>query len=358
MRFLTNEDVSSLLDGRIVLEALRTGYAEYRAGLAAQIPRADLIAPATTGTYRLGVMAGISRAFDIGVVRIKSDVVNWQADREEKHSIEAGLFSGTVVAFRVSDGAPMAIVQDGVLQHLRVAAAAALGTEMLCPRSMKAMAILGSGGMARAVSEMLGHLGLVPASIRLYSPNPAHRDSFAVELEARHPSTRVERANDPEHAVRGAGLILTATNSTAPTVDPEWLKSGAHVTAVSRREVGVALREAADFLACLGPTSYPAESVPGMTRTRGGYGAFMAMTAAERERLPEVQRSDVDDEHHLMIEGVPWAQRPEGYRTVLTAVGTQGVQFAAVVGALVAAADRAGVGKEIPDELFLHDVRN
>jgi len=90
---------------------------------------ADLISHMGNGdaVHRFGMMAGSSRALDLALVRIKSDVVSWSpSGRENKFAGRPGLFAGIVLAFRISDGAPVAILQDGLLQHVRVGAAAAI----------------------------------------------------------------------------------------------------------------------------------------------------------------------------------------------------------------------------------------
>ena len=356
MRFLTNEDVAGLLEPATVVDALRSGYSEYRAGGAAQLPRADLLAPASSGFHRLGVMAGVSRATDVAVVRIKSDVVTWRSDREHKQAGEPGRYSGTIIAFRVSDGMPLAIVQDGVLQHLRVAAAAALGTDLLAPTGVTHMAVLGSGGMARAIVSALSVLRTTPDTVSVYSPTPQNRSEFAAVLTDEL-NTHVTACEQPDEAVAGAGLVISATNSLEPTINPEWLAPDVHVTAVSRREIGPRLRSRAQFVACLGPSSYPADAVPGMESTRGGYAAFIAATESERSGIPRTRISDLPGEYSLMTEDPPWTNRPCPLVSVLTAVGTQGVQFAATVGALLRLATELEVGTEVPDTLFLHEVR-
>jgi ornithine cyclodeaminase/alanine dehydrogenase-like protein (mu-crystallin family) len=358
MRFLTTEDTGRLLDVTAVIEALRTGYDEYRDGRSAQIPRVDLLAPAETGTaHRFGVMAGVSRAFDVAVVRIKSDVVTWAGGREDKHAARPGRYSGTVIAFRVSDGAPLAIVQDGVVQHLRVAGAAALGTDLMAPAPVRRMAILGSGGMAGGIAAGMAVLRDPPERIAVYSPDPGHREAFRRRLAELGAAADVVAVTGAEAAVRGADLVVSATNSLEPTVDPGWLEPDVHVTAVSRREVSGALRETADVVACLGPSSLDPSASPGMELTRGGTAAFAAFTEEERAVIPPVRPGDVPGEHPLMLEGVPWERRPRPATTVLTAVGTQGIQFASTIGLLLRRAAEEGSGTEVPDALFLHDVR-
>ncbi len=73
---------------------------------------ADLISHPGSGdaVHWFGMMAGSSRALDLAVVRIKSDVVSWApSGRENKFAGRSGLFAGIVLAFRISDGAPAAI---------------------------------------------------------------------------------------------------------------------------------------------------------------------------------------------------------------------------------------------------------
>ena len=46
-------------------------------------------------------------------------------------------------------GAPLAIINDGIIQHMRVGACAGLGVKYLAREDAKTVGIFGSGGMAR-----------------------------------------------------------------------------------------------------------------------------------------------------------------------------------------------------------------
>lgn len=363
MRYLTNDDVARLVDARGAIEAMRAGYDDYARGRAAQIPRADLVSRAPGATpgdggpvHRLGTMAGASRALDLAVVRIKSDVVTWSpAGREEKYAGRPGRYAGIVLAFRLSDGAPVAILQDGLLQHLRVGAAAALGTAALAPAATPDVGLLGSGGMAEA---FLRSVALVRdlRRVRVFSPDADRRAAFAARM-ADELGLDIVPVPDARAAVAGAPLVLSATSSTRPTFAAAWLAPGAHVTVVTRREVGSDLLARADLVACLGQGGYPPEAVPGMHATRGGYGAFLALDPAEREILPPLEAGDEPTEFPLFERPLPWTARPPGALTALVAVGVQGVQFAAIVGAILRAAEAVGAGTRLPDEWLLQDIR-
>ena len=129
MRLLDNDDVRSVLDMRGTITALRRAYDDLRDGEATYVPRIDMFAP--TGRpddyYQWGSMAGVSMSYGIAAVRIKSDVVSWQGGTHEKYCVRPGRYCGLILCFRVADGAPLAILQDGYLQHMRVGADGGIG---------------------------------------------------------------------------------------------------------------------------------------------------------------------------------------------------------------------------------------
>jgi ornithine cyclodeaminase/alanine dehydrogenase-like protein (mu-crystallin family) len=49
----------------------------------------------------------------------------------------------------------------------------------------------------------------------------------------------IEPVARPEDAVRGMDIVLTATNSSVPVFDGEWLEPGAHVTSIVGSNVGL-----------------------------------------------------------------------------------------------------------------------
>jgi ornithine cyclodeaminase/alanine dehydrogenase-like protein (mu-crystallin family) len=60
--------------------------------------------------------------------------------------------------------------------------------------------------------------------IRVWSPTREHAERFAREIGA--------RAMSAADAVRGADVVVTATNSKTPILCGAWLKPGCHVNAV------------------------------------------------------------------------------------------------------------------------------
>src|SRR5881394_3120240 len=120
-------------------------------------------------------------------------------------------------------GAPLAVMDGRLITEMRTAAVSAAATKLLAALDAKVLAILGSGVQARSHVEALRFVRSFE-EIRVWSPTKAHAERFAKEIGA--------KAMPVEDAVRGADVIVTATNSKTPILHGAWLKSGCHVNAV------------------------------------------------------------------------------------------------------------------------------
>ena len=100
-------------------------------------------------------MEGASRKIGVFVIGMKSDVVYWPGgETEEKYCMQPGTWCGLVMVFSVRNGEPLAMINDGLLQHMRVGGCAGLGVQTTRPSKMPAIVgIFGSGGMARSYLE-------------------------------------------------------------------------------------------------------------------------------------------------------------------------------------------------------------
>ena len=120
-------------------------------------------------------------------------------------------------------GAPLAVMDGRLITEMRTAAVSAAATKLLAARRAKVLTIFGSGVQARSHVEAL-RLVRKFEEIRVWSLTKEHAERFAREIGA--------KAMSAEDAVRGADVIVTATNSKVPILHEAWLKSGCHVNAV------------------------------------------------------------------------------------------------------------------------------
>jgi ornithine cyclodeaminase/alanine dehydrogenase-like protein (mu-crystallin family) len=128
-----------------------------------------------------------------------------------------------IVLFRPDTGEPLAVMDGRLITERRTAAVSAAVTKRLAAPDSRVLALLGSGVQAEAHLHALSKVRDF-AEIRVWSRTSAHAGRFA----ERHHAEAVAA----EAAVRGADVIVTATNALEPILKGDWLKPGAHVNAV------------------------------------------------------------------------------------------------------------------------------
>jgi alanine dehydrogenase len=362
MRYLSNADVEAVLDMRTCLQALRAGYDDLVRGDAAYIPRIDLYAP--TGRvedyYRWGSMSGVCRATGVVATRIKSDIVSWPDGRtEDKHCIEPGTYSGIILVYSIRNGEPLALMNDGYLQHMRVGGSAGLGADVLARKDAEVLGLLGSGGMARTYLEAIAQVRRL-RRVKVYSPTGAHRQAFADEMGERL-GLEVMPVETAEEAVRESEIVATATDAMGPTFDAEWVEPGTHVTCVTRRELNKTIVGRADLVAQLGLATIPADyRLPGLEWPSANIAAWVVGQPEERARLPWSKTSEAGEYVHLVdIQAGRVPGRTDDQQvTLFINTGTQGLQFASVAGRVLELATQRGLGQQMPLEWFLQDIRD
>jgi len=136
---------------------------------------------------------------------------------------------GTVTLFDGETGVPTAILDASAVTAIRTAAVSAVATGLLARAGARTLAILGAGVQGRAHLEALAPVRDFE-QVRVYAPTRAHAQALADE--AGLTSAAVSVAASAEDAVRGADVVVAATNAREPVLAHAWLKPGAHVNAV------------------------------------------------------------------------------------------------------------------------------
>jgi ornithine cyclodeaminase/alanine dehydrogenase-like protein (mu-crystallin family) len=160
-----------LIDNAVTAEVLRMpdvvrvldrAYRELADGTTICRPRIDLRYPVGDGeqAYQFGTMEGGSAASGYHAIRMKSDVlteVEYGGTRtQEKHCVEPGRYCGLVLLLSTRTGEPLAMLHDGVLQHMRVGADSAIGTDLAARADAR----------ARERFDVWLRLGTVPAPLQ------------------------------------------------------------------------------------------------------------------------------------------------------------------------------------------------
>ena len=157
MLLINNDLAKALLTMDDCIRVQEEAYKELITGDAVHRPRIDVYVPCERddGYYRWGTMEGASKSSGIFAIRMKSDIVYWPRNQEggwteEKYCGQPGTYCGLVFLFSTRNGEPLAMINDGHLQHMRVGGGAGLGAKYLECRDAQSVGMLGSGGMARS----------------------------------------------------------------------------------------------------------------------------------------------------------------------------------------------------------------
>ena len=157
---------------------------------------------------------------------------------------------GTVMLFSAETGELLALMNASAITAIRTAAVSGVATKLLAREDAGDLALLGSGVQAHTHIKAMACARPI-RRCRVASRSFEHAQRFAAEMRARF-AFPVEPAESAEAAVRGADLIVTATNAREPVLKREWISPGAHLNVVgssipSTREVDTATMAAASL---------------------------------------------------------------------------------------------------------------
>ena len=146
-----------------------------------------------------------------------------------------------VLLYSGEDGRLLALVEADLLGQMRTGAASGVATRYLARDDARTVALLGTGGQARA--QALAVCAVRPIErMYVYGRTLARRDAFIATLAEELPRVELVPAASAEAAVRAAEVIVTATTAREPFLHGEWLRPGTHLNVMGsnwhhRREV-------------------------------------------------------------------------------------------------------------------------
>lgn len=213
MIYLDEEKVRALLRWEDLIPAMEAALANFSGGRVIQPVRNVLTIE--EGARYLGIMPAVTED------TMGAKLVSFYP-RNEGSGIPTHL--AMILLFRTDTGEPIAVMDGTLITEMRTAAVSAAATKHLASPDSRVLALLGSGVQAKAHLEALSRVRPFD-DVRVWSRTPEHAQRFAMEHNATAKA-------DAESAVRGADVIVTATNSQEPVLKGSWLKPGAHVNAV------------------------------------------------------------------------------------------------------------------------------
>lgn len=354
---------------------------QFAKGDAIRRPRIDNFLPTTRPDEFLcfSSMEGGSRAPGYYALRIKPDIMSWPEvngkRRRVTYSYKPGLYGGLVLLYSTDNAEFLAILNDSYVQHLRVAATAALGIKYMANPGARVLGVIGSGGMARSFAEAAKAVRPIER-VQAYSPNRGHLEEYCAEMAGKL-GCEVVSCNSAKDAAKDAEILSLCTNAQTPVVEAEWICPGAHVTNVLTEELspdGFARINIVGLLANRTPTSLTGFVDDDFGGIRGEAMAYVGGQPDERRKIRVWPRGGERYPNARYVDCVNWEtgepyrrERPNLITSIATnsfgvvegeagpSSGIQGIQFAAVAGVIYEGARRLGLGTELPRDMFLQD---
>src|SRR5262245_14787578 len=352
---LSNEDVEKALSPEETVTATEQVYRELAEGVALNRARSQVYLPAESKNnpgfhYRFKSQEGGSPGTGVWALRVTSDMAG--------HSFTAGVkrrrilpvasgnrFCGLVILFDIERIEPVAIMPDGVMQKLRVAALSAVGAKHLAPEHPAGLGLFGSGWQAGAHLEYLCAL-FDFQRVRVYSPNAEHCRDFTSRM-SRKLGRHIQPVATAREAVDGNDFIQAATATWDPVFDGHWVEKGMYVASIGGSDASNKRREIDDE-----------------TIRRADLYIVHSKEVARLDKSPDIWEAsekgikawDSIYEIQDVLAGKVRGRASNDEVTLFNNNTGAGTQFAALGSVVLRKAKELGLGREIPTEWFLEDV--
>jgi alanine dehydrogenase len=311
MLFLSQEDVSELLDLDQLVDALAAAHAELSAGNASLPPRiAALVAERDA---LLGAMP----------VYLPSAGLVCKLVTLFPHNVDRETHQAVICVFDPETGTPIALMDGTHITATRTAAGSALATRLLARDDARVLAIIGTGVQAHTHARAIPRVRDI-AEIRVAGRDPDRVRAFADEIGA-------TAASSYDEAIRGADIVAAATHAAEPVVRREWLSPGTHVNSVGLNPAG---REVDDA------------TVAQATLVVESRDSALASPPAGAPELVGIDPSRVHAELGELVTGAKPGRRSRDEVTLYKSVGVA-IQDAAAAALVLEAARKRSVGREI-----------
>jgi alanine dehydrogenase len=169
----------------------------------------------------------------------------------------------------------------------------------------------------------------------------------------------VEAVDNPRDAVRNVDIFSVCTDAVTPVMDADWLEAGMHVTNIGGG-TDPRIRERTDVITVKLGYGSPDKSVP---VAEGGFGGEILLgDPNEYEHNPKVSASERTERRYPLLTDVLTGRFPgrtsDDQITHFIDEGSQGLQFAAVGSRVYQLARERELGREIPTDWLVQDIRD
>lgn len=233
--YLTEADVTRLLDMRTAIDAVEEAFRRLAAGEADNVPRQRAKAPRI-------VLHSMSAALP------HLGLVGWKCYTTTRHGAQF-----LVGLYEMESGRLAALVEADRLGRVRTGAVTGLAAEYMAPLEASEAGLFGTGHQAETQLAALAEVRQLKR-VFVYSRDQKKRENFADRMSEQL-GLEISPVDRPQEAAEELPLVVTATNSAEPVFDGHWLAEGSYVAAVgsnwlTRAEIDSTVVRRADNIVC------------------------------------------------------------------------------------------------------------
>jgi ornithine cyclodeaminase/alanine dehydrogenase-like protein (mu-crystallin family) len=229
--YLTEADVTGLLDMELALKALDDAFRARSAGDVRNEPRKRL----ATGNGAMNFMAA-----------------TWPSRGWAGHkSYVSGDFR--VVLYGTNGEGLLAVLGAGRMGQVRTGAASGIATRYMARENSSSVGIIGSGYQAETQLEAVCAVRDI-TDVKVFSRTAEKRERFASTMSERL-GVNVVAVDSKEAAAEGMDVLVAVTSSVEPVITGDMIERGMHINAAGnnswmKRELDTAAIVKADLVAC------------------------------------------------------------------------------------------------------------
>jgi ornithine cyclodeaminase/alanine dehydrogenase-like protein (mu-crystallin family) len=215
MKILTSEDIDGLLDWRAVIEAIRAAHRRERPAVGDRLlQRGD-----RTFLVRLAWMPEW--------VGLKAVTV---FPENARRSPPLPSIQGQFLLFDGETGDVAAVLDGSAVTRWKTAADSALGAEILARPDSRTLCMVGAGAQAKPLisAHFEAHPGITRVFLWNRTPTGAERLAETLACTDRE----IQVMTDLPAAIGKSDIVCSATMSTTPIIQGDWLSPGTHLDLV------------------------------------------------------------------------------------------------------------------------------
>ena len=299
-------------------------------------------------------MEAVVRRLGIVGVRIRSNMEVRDEKRHDFYCVTPGKYCGLILLFSTEDATPLAILNDGHIQHMSVGCTGGLSAKYFARQDASTLGILGAAGMGTTHAWSMAKVRNI-TKIKVYSPNPAHREAFADQMSL-DMGIEVVALDDPRQVVQGSDIVACCTNADVPVMFGEWLEPGMHAVAVGVSEFDVDLMRRVDRYVY----SRSRSTEHYFTKPKEYDASDKESTAPEIRWARKEGEAEVEGRMSFLPQVVAGQIPGRANATETSCFVSQGMpmQFIVIAHKVYQLAKERGLGRKLPLGWFLQDIHN